>query len=509
MKENTSNTNLKPLKLGKDKCEYTRERLDAYKPGIARRRAKFVLHPILTQILEQMETFCMGKTLLLREENDPDGNGNGEDDYDGVTDTFEDVRMGRGQSTKYLKSTSLRSNSANVIDLQNKMQTPSASRKSPTANITRAASKLSISKQISRTESTVEGGNLVEEKERQSKLITKRSKTSTHDTIIRRENSNEQYAGEDRYRAIAGLRATMTDRSVSAPFLKLTVKDRSAFVESKMEHTSPLQIKHKYTLYTKKHTSCCYITGITALSNGNIVLCDSVHDSLQLYDPEIKCISEICCPHPWGIASISDTAIAVSLHYDHKITLVQAAKSLERLQDKDIVLKCKASLVYDITYYAYRIYALCIDSDVHILDLKGTEYGIIRTGIAKNTLKYLDVDIDKERVVVSGEDCIACLDFKGLLQWSYKPQSKAKLVSTGVLVYKGCLLVGDWENNRLVEIYDGGQKMRTVYSDRIEKPVAMCLSESGGDIFVTQGDYEFSEEKARVVQILQVEMEEK
>ncbi|XP_045209689.2 uncharacterized protein LOC123561406 [Mercenaria mercenaria] len=499
VKEKTSNTNMKPLKEGKEKCEYARERLDAHKEGITKKSAKFVLHPMLTQILEQMETFAMGSTMVLPVENGPSENCDDEEDFEENSSLFETMRQ--EPTTDPIKTTFMRSNSSKLIQLPDKKQRPTPSRQSSKLGNS-AVSKLTTSRQNSKSESTISTPRSSETTEKKSKLI-KRSNTNV--SVIKEVKEDNM---KDRYRAIAGLRATLTERSTSVPLLNLSTRRVSVFEEKKTEDKSLLQIKYREALQTKKHANGCYITGIATLSNGTVVLCDSVHDSLQLYDPEIQQISEMNCPHPWSVAAVSDTAVAVTLHYDHKLILVKAAKTLERINEKDIVLKCNASLAYDVKYYAYRLYTLCIDGDVHILDLKGREYGVIKTRMPTNSLKYFDIDLKKENVFVSGEKGIACLNFQGLPLWNFKTQNKSRFVCTGVLVCKGCLLVCDWENNSLVEIYDDGKSMRTVYSERIEKPVAMCQSENGGDIFLTQGDYDLSEEKARSVKVLQVDLKE-
>lgn len=496
VKNETSNTNLKPLKLGKEKCEYTRERLGAYEKDITKKSAKFVLHPILAQILEQIENFSMGKTLVLPMENDPEDIEECKDEYN------EPGTLMQESSKDPIRTTFMRSNSSKLIDLPEKKRKASLSRQSTISdNSTSALGKKDLKQSSNNdTSSTVQA----EPSQKQSKLIT-RSKTSA--VATKEHKKAEQIEEEGRYRIVAGLRATLAERSASAPLLNLPSKRDSVFVEKKPNQTPTMKLRYKEALQTKKHTGGCYITGISVLPNGTVVLCDSVHDSLQLYDPEIKQISEMICPHPWGVAAVSDTAVAVSLHYDHKIILVQASKTLERINEKDITLKCNASLVYDVKYYAYRLYTLCIEGDVHILDLKGREYGKIKTGMPTNTLKYFDIDLKRENMFISSEKGVICLNFQGLPLWHFKPQSKPMLTSTGVLVSGGRLLICDWENNQLVELYDDGQRVRTVFSERMEKPVAVCQSSDCRDIFVTQGDYEISDEKARIVNVLKNETE--
>ena len=499
VKDKTSNTNMKPLQIGKEKCEYTRERIDAYKSGITKKSAKFVLHPLLTQILEQMESFTLGNTTIFPVENDF----NEEDDD--VQDFDENLlgSLNREPTSDPMRTSFMRSNSSKLINLSNKQQGVTPSRPGSKARSNSSLSKMSMSRQNSKDESKVPTPRKEEMEQKKSKLIT-RSKTNTVSKVEINEDE-----GKHRYRAIAGLRATLADRSASAPLIKLPSRQESTFVPKKAVEKPTLPIEFREAFETKTHSTGCYITSVAVLANGSAVLCDSVHDSLQLFDSEFQHVSEMICPHPWAVTAVSDTAVAVTLHYDHKVILVQAANELEKINEKDIILKCKASLLYDIKYYAFRVYILCIDGDIHIVDLKGREYGVIKTKMPPNTLKYFDIDEEKENVIVSGEKGIACLNFQGLPLWNFKTQSKSRFVCTGITVYKGFILVCDWENNCLVEIYEDGQRIRTVYSERIEKPVAICKAENSGDVFVTQGDMDLSDEKARSVKVLRADTEGK
>ncbi|KAL4228887.1 hypothetical protein ACF0H5_011927 [Mactra antiquata] len=481
IKESTSNTNLKPLKIGQEKCASARERLEQIRDQKSNKCARFVLHPLLAEILEHIESFAMGDTMLIESpmKSEP------ENVIEEGTSDIPVSTIQRELSTNPLKTTFMRSNSSKLI------KTP----KNKSTNLSRQES----------TESKLSAASSIPTSVKEPLKISNLPKRSNTDARRPHNSRNKgELSVEERYASIAGLRATFTDRSASVPFISLSSKNKSAFVE-KIEEPTSLGISFKETLLTVKHaTEQCYITGIAALVNGSVVICDSVHDSLQLYDSEMKFVSEMTLPHPWGVTSVSDTAVAVSLHYDRKITLIKTDTEFERLNEKDIVLKCGASLIYDLKYYEFRIYALCVESDVHILDIKGRQYGVIKTGVRINTLKYLDVDIVKKNVIITGDSGVVCLNVQGLPLWNYKSPSKAKFTPTGITLYKDTVLICDWENGNLVEIYEDGLKTRTLYSGNLERPVALCRSETTSTLYVSQGDYDMNSEKARMVKILQV-----
>lgn len=470
------------MKIGKEKCEYACERLEQYRNNISSKCARFILHPALAEILENVETFTLGNTLLIQS---PEHIGSeSSEELDDVSDKM--MSLQREPSKDPLRTTFMRSNSSKLIQ--------TATNRNKT-----------LSRQNSQGSTQSDYKNTyVNKPEKKSKLI-KRSYTNATPPDKGQKHKSELNPTE-RYSTVAGLKATLTDRSVSAPFISLPSKQKSIFVEKRVEEPPKLKISIRETLNAKTHPeSGCYITGMTTLINGAVALCDSVNDSLQLYDPDLNLVSEMSLPHPWGITSVSDTALAVSLHYDRKITLIKAEKELERLNEKDIILKCNASLLYDLKYYEFRIYALCIESDVHILDLKGRQYGVIKTGIGINTLKFLDVNIGKKNVIISGDNGVVCLNFQGLPLWHHKTPSKAKFTPTGVTIFNETIIVCDWENGNLVEIYDDGHKTRTICSGFVEHPVAICRSDSKKLLFVGQGDYNMADEKARMVKVLLVD----
>lgn len=68
VKMKTSNTNMKPLELGKEKYSSTRAALDQFKASVSTKRASFILHPVLTKILEDVDQFTLGKTVVMETE---------------------------------------------------------------------------------------------------------------------------------------------------------------------------------------------------------------------------------------------------------------------------------------------------------------------------------------------------------------------------------------------------------------------------------------------------------
>ncbi|KAH3715518.1 uncharacterized protein LOC127855092 [Dreissena polymorpha] len=531
VKTNTSNTNLKPLKIGKEKCDATRSTLENFKANVKTSCAKFVLHPLLGQILEHMETFALGKTVIMDAKEQI-----GVESIDRQTlpeeqDFDDDIVIGIGElkrdsSQDPLRTSFIRSNSSKLIQLQPTKRSATSRQETGISNksgLFRQESIKSIDtekgytglpsrlnsrtdasiKTVTRQNSSTEG--VTSRKETKlSKLITKRPRKESTTMAKNQETMNNA----EQYRDIQGLKATIAYRTNSAPLINLPTKTKNEPLASIIEESSPITMLNRETLNTKVHENGCHITSIAVLANGSVVLCDNVHDSIQLYNPLTKSVSEMECSKPWGVATVGENAVAVTLHYNHKIILLKVQQGLEKINEKDIELKCKAALTYDVKFYAYRLYVLCINSDIHVLDLKGREFKVIKTGIAPNTLRYFDIDVERDTVVVSGEKGVACIS-KGMPLWHFKPQiGKAKITCTGVKLVNQCVIVCDWENFRLAEIYEDGLKIRTVHGEGLERPVAMAISPAGDTFFVSQGDYDMEPEKTRMIKVMNAIMKE-
>ena len=523
VRENATATNMQPVKAGVDKCEAVRASLENFHEHVRTTCVKFVLHPLLASILENKDTFCLGQSLIMDSDNQiPTGDTiSAEPDFPSDVDDEYGISPRREVSQDPLRTSFIRSNSSKLITLPGKLtgtdtgapntrqnsqlsMKPGMSRQNSKANIdlnaksrvpSRMNSKTDFSN-VSRKNSMV--GLAAKQVEKPSKLLLNKHGKKSESKPLKDPTQTE-------YKEMVGLKATLAYRSSSAPLINMqtsTGTKPDATMSTIKEEKSMFTVTSCDTLETKTHATGCYITGIVVMAGGAVVMCDTVHDSLQLYDPQHNFVGELECPHPWGVAAVSENVVAVSLHYDHRLILVKTNPTLERLNEKDIVLKCNAALTYDVKFYAYRLYVLCIDGDVHVLDLKGKEYKVIKTGLGQNSAKYFDIDVDHDVFVIAGDKSVTCT-LRGMPLWSFKTQSgKSKVTCTGVAIHKERVLVNDWDNFRLTEMVDGGRKLQTVHGEGLERPLALCVAPGGGAVYISQADYDMAPEKTRLVRVL-------
>ena len=498
VKTKTSNTNMKPLQLGKETFDSTRAALDQFKTNITTKRARFVLHPVLTQILEDIEKFTLGQTLIMENEGtDFDGSSNA-DEAGSVND--EVMVFDKSKSKDPLRTSFIRSNTSKLIQTGSNGGTQS--RLGVKDGVNRSSTVKSIVGNQSTSESTTSGlayrTGLVEKK---SKLISIGSKTN--DTLVSKYSACNKPVpvgnGEGPYSAIAGLSATLAERPTTAPLPKYGL-----FIPKKKDETDAFQFQFRNTLVTKKHDTGCYVTGMTTLQCGSIIVADGVHDSLQLFNDQLQLVSETEIHHPWGVCEVSDTAVAVSLHYDHVVALVNADNVLEKVSQKNLSLHCKASLMYDLKCSSYRLHVLCSDGHIHVLDLKGKEYSVVKTYVA-SSLRYLDIDEGLQMIAVSGETVVA-LYTNGQRLWQFKTAGRSKMLFTGVFIQNGRVFVCDWENYRVAEVCGKGTHITPAIVENIDRPVSMSLDRTKGLLLVSQGDYNMEPNKLRQIKIFQLYM---
>lgn len=516
VKEKATNTNLKPVQIGKEKCDAAKVSVEEFKATSKEKSARFVLHPVLTQILEDIEEFTLGQTVIMDNADPVFSDPSCDDDCELNN---ENIGATSTQTTKQ-QSNSLfpSSNPQNTIQglKGNFLLTSDAKNETVTSERDNASTEHELGMPAGRRTGVSTpadhrilqplSSSTVSTPEKKSKLIIKRSKTSD---IITRAGAKELPApevgpGKSSYRSVTGLRATLVDRSVSLPQIKWMSSSRQkpSDKNDQREEQSAIQIQFRKTLVTKAHNSACHITGVAILPKGSVIVCDNVHDSVQLFDPELKEVSEYECHQPWGTCAVSDTAIAVSMHYGNKIILLKTNNELEKIVGKDIVLKCDACLTFDVKFHAYRLYALCGNGDIHILDLKGEEYSVLKIETRMSTVKYFDIDDKTGVIAVAGENGVVTI-CKGSPKWQFNAARSPKMLFTGAVMDQGHVLVCDWENNRIVEVHDDGEGIRTISNDNVERPLVMAKCKAAGTLVVSQYDFHMDPEKTRQIKVYQ------
>ncbi|XP_045179869.2 uncharacterized protein LOC123539370 [Mercenaria mercenaria] len=131
-----------------------------------------------------------------------------------------------------------------------------------------------------------------------------RSKTSRHHVLVDKDKISEE-----------------SDRAVTSSIVKMNIHTKGAGeVNYNEEYTHLRDINIKADTDEKD----CYITGMTLLSDTELVLCDVNNNSLKLVDVENGIIKDVFVLQagPLGITAISKDQVAVVLGNKHQIQII-------------------------------------------------------------------------------------------------------------------------------------------------------------------------------------------
>lgn len=181
------------------------------------------------------------------------------------------------------------------------------------------------------------------------------------------------------------------------------------------DRTSSSHFHYVARFHTKKHpdeTDLCRLTGIAVLESGHVVITDIIHLQIMLYGPDFHYLDALICPSPCGITAVDDTTTAVSLFHNRKLLLVKVhAIHLER--GSEFHIQCQDSL-FDVVYRLNAFYILCRSGDVHVLDKEGKQTSVVHLHCHVDEARHLDVEVNAQRIFVSGRERIICFNFEGI-----------------------------------------------------------------------------------------------
>ena len=251
-----------------------------------------------------------------------------------------------------------------------------------------------------------------------------------------------------------------------------------------------------------KVTEACCLNSIAVLNNKVVAVCDSPHNSIQLFNGNYERLEEIECTRPRGICTLSNDSFAVSIHGEPIIKQL-TVNQLKFSWANDLTISCN-TWIRDIKQVGKYIYALCDNSDIHKLELKGKKSSVFPTGLAKHQSRHLCVSKDASRFYVSGEDNVICIDKDGKQIWQYH-DSLTKTEGRCLALFDNHILMSDWKNSSLIELSEDG-KVTNVVKD-IGYPYALCVVEGEriAKAFVTQFSRFVSRETRRCIHIYRIE----
>ncbi|KAL4222012.1 hypothetical protein ACF0H5_018058 [Mactra antiquata] len=124
-------------------------------------------------------------------------------------------------------------------------------------------------------------------------------------------------------------------------------------------------------IYSADHGNTCNLTGVTSLTDGRVVVCDSKHKSLQLIDRQSEILDELVFHYkPCNVASISDNDVIVSFIDKDFISIFNAtARAIRHVRNLSVSGRGGS---YSLAYSSKKI-AVCRRGEIRVLALDNGE----------------------------------------------------------------------------------------------------------------------------------------
>lgn len=244
----------------------------------------------------------------------------------------------------------------------------------------------------------------------------------------------------------------------------------------------------------------CSIEGATVLKSGHVVLADSYHSSLKLFDPKYNYIGCIkFSTAPGDVTTYQDDEVIVCLP-DTKQLKHEQLKNNKLIPGETLFVgdKCTSAS------YNNGILATCSGSTVHVFRRESNRWiRILSQKLDVDNLMYIAVDKEGERIVVTKNGYpnrpVLCLNKSGQQLWSFTHEELR--LPRGIAFYKDQILVVSWDQQRILQLNKEGQLVGSVVSDGLQWPWKLCISPLGDKMFVTQCYYRLSLKEKNTVKI--------
>ena len=186
------------------------------------------------------------------------------------------------------------------------------------------------------------------------------------------DNDDEQYASSKSSSLRHSPHGSTTTSSSMYVNAGTSVKSIAATTESGPSPGGPLKsyFIYKSRFHSKPHreqTDLCRLTGIAAMDDGKVLVSDVSHLQVMLYGKHFNFLYSIQCNSPYGICAMSSNMAAITMYHGRKILLVKVhGIYIEKI--RGINIDC-AQHLYGVTFRADRLFALCHEGDIHVIEL--------------------------------------------------------------------------------------------------------------------------------------------
>lgn len=247
----------------------------------------------------------------------------------------------------------------------------------------------------------------------------------------------------------------------------------------------------------------CSIEGAAILKSGHVVLSDSYHSSLKLFDAKFQYIGLIkFATSPGDVCAIGDSEVVVCLPDTMRL-------KHEKIESNKIVpgeVLTVGDKCHSVAFNNGTL-ACCSGRTIHVFARdKHSWQRISTTPMDADNLMYIAVDPNGERIVVTRNGYpnrpVVCLSKNGQKVWSYTHEELR--LPRGVAFLGFSVLVVSWDQQKVIQLNRDGQLEGVVLQQGVQWPWKLSISPKGDKLMLTQCYYRLPFKDKNCVKIFKI-----
>lgn len=253
----------------------------------------------------------------------------------------------------------------------------------------------------------------------------------------------------------------------------------------------PFKAKYINKFESIEHRTPCVICDIQCLPDMRLIVLDHYHNSIQMFGSDFNLLSEETCEYPIGCCTVNTDFVVVSLRRTGQLALFRILESKLKLI-RTIKIPCSYYL-WQVTYKRERLFVVCDENDIHVMDVNGKEYFNVPSGVPteRGYIRNFDVSDDASHMYLCERQGLRCVTVQGEFKWLFRATDLPKVdrnphghVIEDVCFYKNTLFGTLWITSKILQINLDGTYLRTVVISDIDHPRALSILRD--TVFVTQ-----------------------
>ena len=247
----------------------------------------------------------------------------------------------------------------------------------------------------------------------------------------------------------------------------------------------------------------CSIEGAAILKSGHVVLSDSYHSSLKLFDPKYMYIGLIkFATSPGDVCAVGDSEVIVCLPDTMRL-------KHEKIDNNKIVpgeVLTVGDKCHSVAYNNGTL-ACCSGRTIHVFARdKHSWLRVSTTPMDADNLMYIAVDPNGERIVVTRNGYpnrpVVCLTKNGQKIWSYTHEELR--LPRGVAFHGSNVFIVSWDQQKVIQLSRDGQLEGVVVQQGVQWPWKLCISPNGDRLLLTQCYYRLPFKDKNCVKIFKI-----